>query len=370
MQHHKKTKKINSGIKTNTSIDKTDTSIEKTENNDIFLPKNTNFANELGNSVTKIFSGLDIAVKNILNLENQFSFSIKYILLDAAQHFLLQKCLKVIRFQFKAEFHEIDLIPDLGNVSEYTFCVTFLKRQRCFEELKNVSCRLLSNEYIVGINEYTGEIIKTNLIETPNLLISGTAFSGKSTFLHNIISSFVDKKGDDNVAFLLIDTKQVEFARYKAKKYEEHVWKGIAYDIETATKTLVTLSKLIDNRYAKMAENGDLIYKGTKQVLIIDEFADLIMRGNRFIEKALIKIAQLGQAAGVHLILSTQRPSISVCTGLIKANFPCRIAFQCATKADSRVILDQNGAETLRGRGEALFKNPEGNIFRIQCLKA
>lgn len=369
MQHHKKTKKINSGIKTNTSIDKTDTSIEKTENDDIFLPKNTNFANELGNSVTKIFSGLDIAVKNILNLENQFSFSIKYILLDAAQHFLLQKCLKVIRFQFKAEFHEIDLIPDLGNVSEYTFCVTFLKRQRCFEELKNVSCRLLSNEYIVGINEYTGEIIKTNLIETPNLLISGTAFSGKSTFLHNIISSFVDKK-PDNVAFILIDTKQVEFSRYKAKKYEGHVCKCIATDIDTATAVLVSLCNFIDERYAEMAASGDTIYKGTKQVLIIDEFADLIMRGNRYIEKALIKIAQLGQAAGVHLILSTQRPSISVCTGLIKANFPCRIAFQCATKADSRVILDQNGAETLRGRGEALFKNPEGNIFRIQCLKA
>ena len=100
----------------------------------------------------------------------------------------------------------------------------------------------------------------------------------------------------------------------------------------------------------------------------MDEFADLIMHGNKDIEQRLIKIAQLGRACGVHLILATQRPQASVCTGLIKANIPCRIAFKCASKVDSRVVLEQNGAENLRGNGEALYRDMQGRIRKIQCF--
>ena len=322
----------------------------------------------IGQTVQLLFRQVGVPVIFLGYKENDFYYKAYYALVNNEQLPSLKRAFKAVEFALLSKYANISLSHEIDGVAGALFAISIEKNERSFIALENVKDKLAPNEYFIGIDEKTGEVVKNNLLDCPHLLIAGASGSGKSTFLHNFISSFVDKKGDDNVAFLLIDTKQVEFSRYKAKKYEEHVWKGIAYDIETATKTLVTLSKLIDNRYAKMAASGDLIYKGTKQVLIIDEFADLIMRGNRFIEKALIKIAQLGRACGVHLVIATQRPSASVCTGLIKANIPCRIAFQCASKVDSRVVLEQNGAEALRGKGEALYRNAQGVIRKIQCF--
>lgn len=330
-----------------------------------------NFISEsdcIGKTVQTLFQQVGVSVILLGYKENDFYYKAYYALVNNAQLTSLKKAFKAVEFALLSKYANISLSHEIDGVAGALFAISIEKNDRSFIALENVKDKLAPNEYFIGIDEKTGEVVKNNLLDCPHLLIAGASGSGKSTFLHNFISSFVDKKGDDNVAFLLIDTKQVEFSRYKAKKYEEHVWKGIAHDIETATNVLVILSHLIDDRYAKMAASGDLIYKGTKEVLIIDEFADLIMRGNKYIEELIIKIAQLGRACGVHLVIATQRPSASVCTGLIKANIPCRIAFQCASKVDSRVVLEQNGAEALRGKGEALYRNAQGVVRKIQCF--
>lgn len=329
-----------------------------------------NFISEsdcIGKTVQTLFQQVGVHIIFLGYKENDFYYKAYYALVNNAQLPSLKKAFKAVEFALLSKYANISLSHEIDGVAGALFAISIEKNDRAFIALDNVKDKLAPNEYFIGIDEITGEVVKNNLLDCPHLLIAGASGSGKSTFLHNFISSFVDKKAD-NVAFILIDTKQVEFTRYKAKKYEGHICKCIATDIDTATAVLVALCNFIDERYAEMAASGDLIYKGTKQVLIIDEFADLIMRGNRYIEKALIKIAQLGRACGVHLVIATQRPSASVCTGLIKANIPCRIAFQCASKVDSRVVLEQNGAETLRGKGEALYRNAQGVIKKIQCF--
>lgn len=321
----------------------------------------------IGQTVQLLFRQVGVPVIFLGYKENDFYYKAYYALVNNAQLPSLKKAFKAVEFALLSKYANISLSHEIDGVAGALFAISIEKNERSFISLENVKDKLAPNEYFIGIDEKTGEVVKNNLLDCPHLLIAGASGSGKSTFLHNFISSFVDKK-PDNVAFILIDTKQVEFSRYKAKKYEGHVCKCIATDIDTATAVLVALCNFIDERYAEMAASGDTIYKGTKQVLIIDEFADLIMRGNRYIEKALIKIAQLGRACGVHLVIATQRPSASVCTGLIKANIPCRIAFQCASKVDSRVVLEQNGAEALRGKGEALYRNAQGVIRKIQCF--
>lgn len=335
------------------------------------MSKEFNFISDsdcIGQTVQTLFRQVGVPIIFLGYKENDFYYKAYYSLVNNEQLPSVKKAFKAVEFALLSKYANISLSHEIDGVAGALFAISIEKNERTFISLENVKDKLAPNEYFIGIDEKTGEVVKNNLLDCPHLLIAGASGSGKSTFLHNLISSFVDKKEDDNVAFILIDTKQVEFARYKAKKYEKRICKYIATDINTATSMLASLYNFIDERYTEMAASGDLIYKGTKHVLIIDEFADLIMRGNRFIEKALIKIAQLGRACGVHLVLATQRPSASVCTGLIKANIPCRIAFQCASKVDSRVVLEQNGAEALRGKGEALYRNAQGVVRKIQCF--
>lgn len=330
-----------------------------------------NFISEsdcIGQSVQTLFRQVGVPVILLGYKENDFYYKAYYALVNNVQLPSLKKAFKAVEFALLSKYANISLSHEIDGVAGALFAISIEKNDRSFIALENVKDKLAPNEYFIGIDEKTGEVVKNNLLDCPHLLIAGASGSGKSTFLHNFISSFVDKKGDDNVAFLLIDTKQVEFSRYKAKKYEEHICQCIATDIDIASDIIVYLCRRIDERYKEMAASGDTIYKGTKKVLIIDEFADLIMRGNKYIEELIIKIAQLGRACGVHLVLATQRPSASVCTGLIKANIPCRIAFQCASKVDSRVVLEQNGAEALRGKGEALYRNAQGVVRKIQCF--
>ena len=209
---------------------------------------------------------------------------------------------------------------------------------------------------------YAGtQVLVADLAKMPHLLIAGATGSGKSVCLHNIILSLLFCRRD--IDMLLIDPKRVEFDIYKDLGNVAHV-----YETEAA-KTMLYISTLtMEYRYKQLqssqsrhidAHNAKVPDPLDYRVIIIDEFANLILdRGHgKEIERCVVRLAQMGRACGVHLVLATQRPTVNVVTGLIKANFPARISFPVATAIDSRVILDRKGAERLKHPGEMLFLN-------------
>ena len=221
-----------------------------------------------------------------------------------------------------------------------------------------------------------GDIAILDLVEMPHLLIAGTTGSGKSVSLNTIIVSLLYQLKPDEVKFVIIDPKKVEMSLYKG--LEDHYllkFDGIDESIITkkdnAILALRSLEKEMDSRYDLLAESGkrniaeynSMMKKSKKDlmpyiVLMVDELADLMMYSPRDVEAPIARLAQLARAVGIHLIIATQRPSVDVITGVIKANFPARIAFQVATKIDSRTILDVNGADKLIGKGDMLYQKP------------
>ncbi|MDA0753978.1 MAG: DNA translocase FtsK [Candidatus Marinimicrobia bacterium] len=222
-----------------------------------------------------------------------------------------------------------------------------------------------------------GDISILDLVEMPHLLIAGTTGSGKSVSLNTIIVSLLYQLKPEEVKFVIIDPKKVEMSLYRG--LENHYllkFNGIDESIITkkdnAILALRSLEREMDSRYDLLAEagkrniseyNNDMMKKSKKDlmpyiVLMIDELADLMMYSPRDVEAPIARLAQLARAVGIHLIVATQRPSVDVITGVIKANFPARIAFQVATKIDSRTILDENGADKLIGKGDMLYQKP------------
>jgi len=221
-----------------------------------------------------------------------------------------------------------------------------------------------------------GDIAILDLVEMPHLLIAGTTGSGKSVSLNTIIVSLLYQLKPDEVKFVIIDPKKVEMSLYKG--LEDHYllkFDGIDESIITkkdnAILALRSLEKEMDSRYdllaksvkRNIAEYNSMMKKNKKDlmpyiVLMIDELADLMMYSPRDVEAPIARLAQLARAVGIHLVIATQRPSVDVITGVIKANFPARIAFQVATKIDSRTILDVNGADKLIGKGDMLYQKP------------
>ncbi|MDM9632146.1 FtsK/SpoIIIE family DNA translocase [Robiginitalea aurantiaca] len=236
----------------------------------------------------------------------------------------------------------------------------------------------------------SNETFVVDLAKMPHLLMAGATGQGKSVGLNAILSSLLYKKHPAEVKFILVDPKKVELTLYN--KIERHFLAKLP-DSEEAiitdnTKVIHTLNSLcieMDNRYellkAAMVRNikeYNEKFKGRKLnpndghrflpyiVLVIDEFADLIMSAGKEVETPIARLAQLARAIGIHLVIATQRPSVNVITGLIKANFPARIAFRVTSKIDSRTILDTAGADQLIGRGDMLYT--QGNeIIRLQC---
>lgn len=236
----------------------------------------------------------------------------------------------------------------------------------------------------------SNDVYVTDLTKMPHLLIAGATGQGKSVGLNTIITSLLYKKLPHEVKFIFIDPKKVELAPYsllehhylaKIPKEEE----AIITDVSKVVETLISLTILMDVRYEllKMAGVKNIIEYNKKYlsgkldpelghefmpyiVLVIDEFADLIMTAGKEVELPIARIAQLARAVGIHLIIATQRPSVDVITGKIKANFPVRIAFRVSSKVDSRTILDMNGAEQLIGRGDMLIAVGT-EVIRIQC---
>jgi len=236
----------------------------------------------------------------------------------------------------------------------------------------------------------SNETFVVDLAKMPHLLMAGATGQGKSVGLNAVLTSLLYKKHPAEVKFILVDPKKVELTLYN--KIERHFLAKLPDSDEAIitdnTKVINTLNSLcieMDNRYEllKLAMVRNLKEYNTKFkarklnpndghkflpyiVLVIDEFADLIMTAGKEVETPIARLAQLARAIGIHLIVATQRPSVNVITGLIKANFPARIAFRVTSKIDSRTILDAQGADQLIGRGDMLFT--QGNdVTRIQC---
>lgn len=236
----------------------------------------------------------------------------------------------------------------------------------------------------------SNETFVVDLVKMPHLLMAGATGQGKSVGLNAVLTSLLYKKHPAEVKFVLVDPKKVELTLFN--KIERHYLAKLP-DSEDAiitdnTKVINTLNSLcieMDNRY-ELLKNAlcrniaeyNMKFKARKLnpndghlflpyiVLVIDEFADLIMTAGKEVETPIARLAQLARAIGIHLIIATQRPSVNVITGIIKANFPARIAFRVTSKIDSRTILDGSGADQLIGRGDMLFT--QGNdLIRVQC---
>ena len=236
----------------------------------------------------------------------------------------------------------------------------------------------------------TNEVYIADLCKMPHILVAGATGQGKSVGLNAIITSLLYKKHPAQLKFVLVDPKMVEFSIYSV--IENHFMaklpdaeKAVITDSDKVIATLNSLCIEMDNRYALLAKanvrtikeyNEEFIHRRLNPnnghkfmpyiVVIIDEFADLIMMAGRDVEMPIARIAQKARAVGIHMVIATQRPSTTVITGNIKANFPARIAFRVMQMVDSRTILDAPGANQLIGRGDMLFTEG-GELKRIQC---
>ncbi len=212
-----------------------------------------------------------------------------------------------------------------------------------------------------------GEAEVLDLAKMPHLLIAGTTGSGKTVCLNSIIVSFLMRNTPEELQFIMIDPKRVELAAFNTVP---HLMTPVITEKERAVEILKWLNQEMDSRYRKLAlmgaRNIDMYNKSSKVakpmpyiILIIDELADLMIAKSEEVEPLLCRLAQMGRAVGIHLVVATQRPSVDVVTGLIKANFPTRISFAVASQVDSRTILDTAGAEKLLGRGDMLYVSSE-----------
>jgi S-DNA-T family DNA segregation ATPase FtsK/SpoIIIE len=230
-----------------------------------------------------------------------------------------------------------------------------------------------------------GHSYVTDLAQMPHLLVAGATGSGKSVCLNTIIVSILYRALPSEVKFILIDPKKLELTQFRRLRYHhlttrEDLKEEVITTVNNAVAVLRSLEVEMERRYRILARAGvrniDDYNRAVREgkipvgeegkkpeklpcvVLVVDELADLMVTGAREVEEPIARLAQMSRAVGIHLILATQRPSVDVITGVIKANFPSRIAFQVAAKTDSRTILDRNGAEKLLGRGDMLFLHP------------
>ncbi len=229
----------------------------------------------------------------------------------------------------------------------------------------------------------TGEVVTMDLTKMPHLLIAGATGSGKSVAINGIITSMLMNARPDQLKLMLIDPKKVELSVYNGIP---HLLTPVVSEPKKAARALHKVVAEMERRYELFSQFGQrkisgynaFVQKANAEddqarptlpyiVVVVDELADLMMTVSSEVEDAIIRLAQMGRAAGVHMILATQRPSVDVITGLIKANVPSRIAFAVSSGIDSRTILDANGAEKLLGRGDMLYQPVDANSpVRVQ----
>jgi S-DNA-T family DNA segregation ATPase FtsK/SpoIIIE len=225
--------------------------------------------------------------------------------------------------------------------------------------------------------DVAGTPYAADLAAMPHLLIAGATGSGKSVCVNAIIASLLCSRTPDEVQFIMIDPKMVELTAYNGIP---HLRAPVVIELERVVGVLNWATREMDSRYKQFnrararnveAYNQQLMAKHEKPlpyiVVIIDELADLMMVAPDEVERSICRIAQMARATGIHLVIATQRPSVDVVTGLIKANFPARISFAVTSQVDSRVIIDTSGAEKLLGRGDMLFMAPDSSkLARLQ----
>lgn len=224
----------------------------------------------------------------------------------------------------------------------------------------------------IGQNE-KGENIYGDIAKMPHMLVAGTTGSGKSVFLNGIITSLLMKNSPNDLRMILIDPKMVEFSRFSPLRYVKYV-----SETSEAVDILSRLCKEMDRRYDYLAKHGCRDIDGYNKknpsnkmpriVLVVDEMADMMENKaySKKVESNIVIIAQKARACGIHMILATQRPTVKVMSGLIKANIPCRVALKVMTKMDSMVILDKVGAELLNGYGDMLYLDGAKSITPIR----
>ena len=249
----------------------------------------------------------------------------------------------------------------------------------CFKDIVSQAEFIESASRItIGMGkDIAGAPILNDLARMPHLLVAGTTGSGKSVFVNTLICSILFKSTPEEVRFLMIDPKRIELSLYEgiphllhpvvvepkkaaialrwAVEEMERRYKRIA---EKGTRNIVQYNKKLDEEHDEGIERDDAHEKMPYIVIIIDELADLMMVAARDVESYIARLAQMARAAGMHLLVATQRPSVDIITGLIKANFSSRISFQVSSKVDSRTVLDTMGAEKLLGMGDMLFMPP------------
>ncbi len=230
---------------------------------------------------------------------------------------------------------------------------------------------------IVLGRDVAGGPVVADLAKMPHLLISGTTGSGKSVCIKAIITCLIYNNTPDDLRMVMIDPKMVELVRFNGLP---HLYGRVEVDLERVVRVLRWVALEMDDRYKRFAaatarhlDDYNRMMKREHQptlpriVVLIDELADLMMLAPEEVERTICRIAQMARATGIHLVVATQRPSVDVVTGLIKANFPARIAFATVSQTDSRVILDMPGAETLMGRGDMLYLGADaGYPVRVQ----
>ena len=228
--------------------------------------------------------------------------------------------------------------------------------------------------FAVG-KDLSGKVVVADIAKMPHMLIAGATGSGKSVCINTLIMSILYKAHPDEVKLIMIDPKVVELSVYNSIP---HLLIPVVTDPKKASASLAWAVAEMNDRYQKFADYGVRDIRGYNEaisietdddgnplkpmyqlVVIVDELADMMMVAGKEVEESICRLAQLARAAGIHLILATQRPSVDVITGLIKANMPSRVAFSVSSGVDSRTILDMNGAEKLLGKGDMLFY-PQG----------
>ncbi len=222
---------------------------------------------------------------------------------------------------------------------------------------------------IFGV-DVVGKPIIVDLVEMPHLLVGGTTGSGKSVGLNTMLMSLLCSKSPEQLRLILIDPKRLEFSPYADIA---HLHFPIVTQADQASRVLSWLVQEMERRYELLAQRGvrNIVdyerISGEKMpfiVLMIDELADLMMVAAKEVETSITRLAQMARAAGIHIIVATQRPSVDVVTGLIKVNFPSRVSFRVSSKIDSRTIIDRSGAEKLLGKGDMLFMHATASVLQ------